>query len=287
MAGLAQPTPTGDGPEGFLTVINHAIVVTEKIEWSFNLVQCLSFGTAKLSVLCFYRRIFRGQVFEILSKTMIAIVCVWTLSFFLSILFECGTNYWSLWSTLDNLLTHCVNDTIIFKAFSISDVITDGLILSLPLYWIWNLHMSATRKSAVSGVFLLGTLAVAAGIARLVIYIQQTTDAFSKPAGIMLITTQLYWSMIEMGLCIIAACLPTLRPLFREKSQGSLRDSIRNFFSLASISSSFSKRSLSRKDPSDYQEFSNSSATHFAQKNSDGDYAGMEIHAMRDLEAQG
>ena len=102
-----------------------------------------------------------------------------------------------------------------------------------------------------------------------------------------LITTQLYWSMIEMGLCIIAACLPTLRPLFREKTQGILLNSIRNFFSFTSISYSFSKGSLSRKDPSDYHKFSNSSDTHFAQKNSGGDYTGMETHAMRDLEAQG
>ena len=79
---------------------------------------------------------------------MIAIVCVWTLSFFLSILFECGTNYSFLWSTLDNLLTHCVNDTIIFKAFSISDVLTDGLILSLPLYWVWRVHSFCLTSDA-------------------------------------------------------------------------------------------------------------------------------------------
>ena len=28
---LAQPTPTGDGPLGFMTVLNDAIVITEKL----------------------------------------------------------------------------------------------------------------------------------------------------------------------------------------------------------------------------------------------------------------
>lgn len=286
LSGLAQPTPPGNGPEGFLTVINDALIVTEKIEWAFNLVQCLSFGTAKLSVILFYRRIFRGQVFDIISKTMIAIVIAWMLSFFLAILFECGTNYWALWSTLENLLAHCVDDTKIFKAFSISDVITDVLILSMPFYWLWNLHMSWSRKIAVTGIFLLGALAIAAGIARLVIYIQQTTNAFSKPAGIMLITTQLYWSMIEMGLCVIAACLPTLRPLFAEMSAEQIINSIRSKFSMDSVSSLFAGQQRSSKNGSGYNEFSTASETHIVPKTSDENYLGVETHAMKDLEGQ-
>lgn len=67
---------------------------------------------------------------------MIAIVITWMLSFFLAILFECGTNYWALWSTLEIFLAHCVDGTKIIKAFSISDVITDVLILSMPIYWV-------------------------------------------------------------------------------------------------------------------------------------------------------
>ena len=67
---------------------------------------------------------------------MIAIVITWMLSFFLAILFECGTNYWALWSGLENFVRNCVDGTKIVKAFSISDVITDLLILSMPLYWV-------------------------------------------------------------------------------------------------------------------------------------------------------
>ena len=84
-------------------------------------------------MLCFYRRIFRGQVFDICSKILIGIVSFWTLSFFFTILFECGTNFWALWSTLNNLITHCLNEVMALKALTISDVITDGLILAMPV----------------------------------------------------------------------------------------------------------------------------------------------------------
>lgn len=71
-----------------------------------------------------------------MSWTMIAIVVVWIVSFFFAVLFRCGTNYWAYWSTLQALLSHCNDSTKNFQAFSISDVITDGLILLLPIHWV-------------------------------------------------------------------------------------------------------------------------------------------------------
>ena len=52
-----------------------------------------------------------------------------------------------------------------------------------------------------------------------------------------------YWSMIELGISMIAACLPTLRPLLKETSPRSLSKTIRAFFSLPSFSAlSFLRR---------------------------------------------
>ena len=104
-----------------------------QIKYAFNLMQTLNFGAIKLSVLFFYRRIFRGKWFDIATKSMIAIVTIWTFGFFFTIMFECRLKFWAFWSTLDNLLTYCVDDVLFQKVLSISDVITDGLILSIPL----------------------------------------------------------------------------------------------------------------------------------------------------------
>ena len=104
-----------------------------QMKWAFNLTQVVTFGAIKLSVICFYRRIFRGKIFDICSKTLIVIVGAWTIAFFFTVFFECGTNFWALWSTLAVLLSHCTDDVMYIKAMSISDVITDGLILVLPI----------------------------------------------------------------------------------------------------------------------------------------------------------
>ena len=49
------------------------------------------------------------------------------------------------------------------------------------------------------------------------------------------ITNLVVWGTVEAGAAVIAACLPTLRPLFQGKSPESLMGSIRSKLSLKSI----------------------------------------------------
>ena len=102
------------------------------MKYAFNLLQIIILGTIKLSVIFFYRRLFRGRAFDHYSKGMMAVVGFWATAFFLGVLFECGTRFEDLWSTLLNLISHCADEEIFFKAFAISDVIIDGLILAMP-----------------------------------------------------------------------------------------------------------------------------------------------------------
>ena len=67
---------------------------------------------------------------------MIGLIVAWIISFFFAVLFRCGTQFWAYWNTLAALLAHCNSSTPNFQAFSISDVITDGIILLMPLYWV-------------------------------------------------------------------------------------------------------------------------------------------------------
>lgn len=64
---------------------------------------------------------------------MILIVIAWITAFCFSVLFECRTHFEFLWSTLMNLVTHCTDEEKFFKAYAISDVVIDGLILAMPI----------------------------------------------------------------------------------------------------------------------------------------------------------
>ena len=62
----------------------------------------------------------------------------------------------------------------------------------------------------------------------------------------MVIALILFWSIIETGVAIIAACLPTLRPLFSNWSLESVIRSVRSAISLNSLRSSSQRSTRSQ-----------------------------------------
>ena len=111
-----------------------------QIKYAFNLMHALSFGCVKYSVILFYRRIFKGKIFDFWTKSLLVIVTLWTFGFFFTVFFECGTRFWAFWNTLDDLLTYCVNDVAFQEGQAISDVIIDVLILLTPIPIVRNSH---------------------------------------------------------------------------------------------------------------------------------------------------
>lgn len=93
-------------------------------------------GTVKLSVIFFYRSIFCGRAFNIASWSMICIVLSWFIGAFCAVAFQCGSQFPYLWSSAANIASHCTKGVAVSLGLSIPDVITDGLILAVPLYWV-------------------------------------------------------------------------------------------------------------------------------------------------------
>lgn len=60
------------------------------------------------------------------------------------------------------------------------------------------------------------------------------------------VSTIVLWSMVEAGLAVIAACLPTLRFLVGKISLDSMMNSVRSAFSLRSIHTQRSQNSTAR-----------------------------------------
>lgn len=92
------------------------------------------------------------------------------------------------------------------------------------------------RKIAITAIFLLGGVAIGAAAARLAIYMTQIKYSLDPTMDEnKSVSTVLYWSMIEAGLSLIAACLPVTQHLFRGQSIGSVVASVRSAISLPSL----------------------------------------------------
>lgn len=105
--------------------------------WSFDLMQVPALASVKLSFLFFYRRIFKtgsGGHFGIISMTLIIIVTCWAISFFFAYLFVCKGHFSAFYDSTQAVeALYCVHTTPLNNGFAISDVITDLMIILLPI----------------------------------------------------------------------------------------------------------------------------------------------------------
>ncbi|CAF9918822.1 MAG: hypothetical protein ALECFALPRED_000839 [Alectoria fallacina] len=114
----------------------------------------------------------------------------------------------------------------------------------MPLPSIWELQMPVRQKLVVTGIFLLGTVVVVIGIVKCVAFftiiniIEKNHDTTRDEAPLFY-----YYTIPESCLCVVSACLPTLRPLSHGISPKSIFDSIFSAISLGSRDSDASRKS--------------------------------------------
>ncbi|MCJ1267534.1 hypothetical protein MMC22_007419 [Lobaria immixta] len=84
--------------------------------------------------------------------------------------------------------------------------------MALPLPLIWKLNLPQKQKFALSGIFLLGGFVTFSSIYRLVHLINLLKVSYDYP-GFPYVTSVM-WTVIEINMAIVSACLPMLRRLF-------------------------------------------------------------------------
>lgn len=211
-------------------VWTHRDVVFLEINFAQQLSTTLTFGLTKLSVLLFYKRVFRGDTFNTAVWTMISMIGVWSVAFFFANLLQCYP-IWYNWEASGAQANSCIQTNTMYLAQAWTDVLTDIIILSLPIPCIWALQMPARHKIGVTAIFLLGLLTVLSGIAKLIVFYHIIALADGGDFDITwLETPAVVWTFVESALGIVGACLPLLRPLFTGTST---RGFMRNLRSVA------------------------------------------------------
>ncbi|QKX61575.1 uncharacterized protein TRUGW13939_08727 [Talaromyces rugulosus] len=218
--GYAAPLPEGFDPQEAYQEFLGSYEKEAKIEFYYQLLMIVAYGFIKLSLVFFYRRLFfviKWSTFDIVSLAYIAIICMWTLAFFLLFLFACKSKIYLHWAPLSDVENQCGDPLAPELGLVISDLITDLMVLALPLPIIWRLRVSTARKISITLVFIVGLIAIAASITRMAIYIIVSYRSFSSGYDIdQTVTTMLWWSMVEACLGLITSCLPVLSPLLRK-----------------------------------------------------------------------
>jgi hypothetical protein len=232
-------------PPGFagnpVALDSDQIRVMNKIQFTFTILIPLALGCTKASFICFYLRIFsvnKRSTTHYVLVGVLSFVILWMTTFFFTELFQCRFNFWAVNGSALSLITHCPDTSLIDISICSSDAATDILVIALPIPLIWRLNMSRSKKIAICGVFLLGAVTLVASLLRLAETVRLATVGFSPDEdGVLVVTSFLYWGIVECSVAVFAACLPTLHIMFRGWSWDTLKSSIGGIFSSPSYDS--------------------------------------------------
>ena len=103
------------------------------------------YGFVKISIVFFYRRIFvahKRTVFDAVTKAVIVVLFLWTITFILIIIFPCGSHVDASWGPPSSQLMYCekIGHTS-EEGLAASDLILDIILLVLPIPSVSQLPM--------------------------------------------------------------------------------------------------------------------------------------------------
>ncbi|EAW15231.1 uncharacterized protein ACLA_058930 [Aspergillus clavatus NRRL 1] len=190
----------------------------------------------KISIICFYRRLFNTRRFHLVTLALSYLIAAWGAAIFLACALQCRPlrAYWD--RRIDG---HCFDGNEFFIVNQAFNVVMDFVILALPVPMIWGLQRAWQDKLALNGVFALGTFVCFASIYRIVVLF------WIKPYDTTYTVYQAtLWTHVEPSIGLICSCLPIIRGLFPKlKLAGSRKTTIPYYINTDISGSHFAKSS--------------------------------------------
>ncbi|KAL3296981.1 integral membrane protein [Colletotrichum asianum] len=169
----------------------------------YSFVFCTAVLTTKISILLFYWRVFMGNLLSFRFSIWIGAFLVgsYPIYFMITMGFCCNPLG----------LSTCLDVGHFFFILAIINLITDVILLAIPVPEILKLQMSKDKKIAVCGILGLGGFVCIASAVR-VHYLK----VFSTATDITwMMGPVAIWSSVEPSVGIFSACLPSFKPLLR------------------------------------------------------------------------
>ncbi|KAF1974689.1 hypothetical protein BU23DRAFT_530988 [Bimuria novae-zelandiae CBS 107.79] len=165
----------------------------------------LSLSFTKVSILLQYRRVFTKPKFVMAVWITFAIVIVYSVWAALGSVFQCLpiSAFW----TQDH--SKCIDQFVAWFFNASANIVSDLVIIILPMPVIRDLNLRRRQKNLLMGVFAVGGFVCVVSIIRLhsLVGISNSKDPTwdNAPAA--------SWSSVEVNVAIVCSSLPCIRPL--------------------------------------------------------------------------
>ncbi|KAI0119690.1 hypothetical protein F4814DRAFT_412980 [Daldinia grandis] len=183
----------------------------------------LGITLAKLSVLLFYCRVFssRSRKFKIAHGITFGLVLIFILFKLPAQVAACvpPQKYWH--PEIDGFCENDYTNFGLLLAGLLLDVITDIMILLLPMPIIWHLQMSKKKMLGLLAAFTTGYITWVTSLGRLACYISIKRH-LGDPDISWYQIPELAWSLAEISVSVLSICIPSWFYLLKRLSRGGL-----------------------------------------------------------------
>ncbi|KAF4473821.1 hypothetical protein FAGAP_12848 [Fusarium agapanthi] len=160
----------------------------------------------KGTMLCFFSRMTIGTWHNMFVKTLSILCAVSYLAVFLTITFGCFPTQknWQVVPDPGAPIEKCSFKMQNFLVTTVLNVLTDALILGIPMPLLWKLQVSFRKKLVIGLLLSSGAFVIAAAITRVVLTLSANPSALTINA----------WGVRETIVGILTVSIPILRPIF-------------------------------------------------------------------------
>ncbi|KAL9003589.1 MAG: hypothetical protein Q9188_003555 [Gyalolechia gomerana] len=173
-------------------------------------IYAVQFFTIRLSICFLLKRIFVQRWLQKTIWVAIAINVAWALFVIISALTVCRPIAYNWDLTIEG--GHCENGAKknTYIANAVWTILYDTFLWSLPQFIVWRLHMRLGTKIALSMIFALGIFDIIVSIVR----ITYVVEVSFKDVTYEDYRAQI-WTVVEISIAIIVACLPICRVVLK------------------------------------------------------------------------
>lgn len=178
----------------------------QKITLALALIWTTANTAVKISILHLYITIFRKRSFRYAAYAVMALSAIYCLLNWLLILLTCRPVAFSWDKTIPGGV--CSSHEIPYLSSAIVNVLTDVIIVALPMPVLWKLQLPTRKKVALSVIFGLGALICILSAIRVSSIAALDYNDFTHS-----VVPDAIYSVLEPCLGVINASLPILQPV--------------------------------------------------------------------------
>jgi len=126
-----------------------------QVTYAGSLLYAFNITAIKISILLLYQRVFPTPRFVLATRIVGGFVVAWWIVVVIIQIFSCSpiAGFWDI-----SVASKCVDPAHFYIAVAVPNILTDIIMLCLPLRMVWGLQMSQAQKIQVSLTLLTGAL---------------------------------------------------------------------------------------------------------------------------------